>query len=120
MAEAVHRPALHEIEIPLAVVVPQPGAFAFDENGRRPSGDVHECVRGIGVEVHDGLMRGFKSGWRRAARASEACEVAVDALIRRVVVAGAARGGPYGASATSCGRRSGEPWWVCLVRWRAA
>ena len=33
MAEAVHGPALHEVEIALAVVVPQIGAVALDEDG---------------------------------------------------------------------------------------
>src|SRR4051794_40092914 len=39
MAKAVHRPALDEIEVTLAGVVPEVGAFAPDEHGLRARGD---------------------------------------------------------------------------------
>jgi len=56
MAEAVDCPALYEIEIALAIVVPEPRAFAFDEDDWRPGGDLHECARGMGVEVHKSVL----------------------------------------------------------------
>jgi hypothetical protein len=59
MAEAVNRPALHEIEIALAAVVPQIGAVALDEDGRRPGGDVHQCIERMGSVGHVELRSGF-------------------------------------------------------------
>src|SRR5262249_28253934 len=57
MAEAVDRPALHEIKIPSAVVVPEPRALTSDEDGRRPGGNFHKCMRGIAVEGHGRASR---------------------------------------------------------------
>src|SRR5262249_13779600 len=88
MAEAVDRPALHEIKIPLAIVVPQPGAFAFDENRWRPGGNFHECVRGISVDVHDGVFRG--SDWSGPGSGN-----------KKAALRGAARGSTHKASSRS-------------------
>ena len=52
MAEAIDRPALDEIEIALAAVIPQERAFAADEHGRRARGDIHQGVKGMGGDVH--------------------------------------------------------------------
>jgi hypothetical protein len=41
MAEAIDRPALDEIKIALAGVVPQPRALAALEHDRRPRGEFH-------------------------------------------------------------------------------
>ena len=57
MAEAVDGPALHEVEIALAGVVPQIGAFAADEHGRRAGGDVHQRVERMGGVGHVDLLR---------------------------------------------------------------
>jgi hypothetical protein len=51
-------------------VVPEPGAFAFDENRRRSSRNFHECVRGISVEVHEASFVGL--GWWRRSHTSVA------------------------------------------------
>ncbi len=50
VAEAVDGPALHEVEIGLAVLVPQPGAVPLDHHHRRPVGDLHQCAD-IGAHV---------------------------------------------------------------------
>ena len=59
VAEAIDRPALHEIEIALAAVVPEIGAFALDEDGGRPRGDVHQRVERMGSVGHVELLVGF-------------------------------------------------------------
>ena len=51
--ERIDRPALHEIEVLLAVVVPQPGTFALDKNEFGPRGDVHQGLDREIFEVHD-------------------------------------------------------------------
>jgi hypothetical protein len=56
MAEAIHRPALDEIEITLAGVVPQPLTFAFDENGGWARGDLHQRVERMGGVGHVVLL----------------------------------------------------------------
>ena len=53
VAERVHRPALDEVEIALAVAVPEPRARAPDHHGRRPLGDLHDVVE---LFVHDTLL----------------------------------------------------------------
>src|SRR5258708_15401059 len=61
MAEAIDRPALHEVEITLAGVIPQEGAFAPDEHDRRPRRDVHQRVKRVcGIGHVDLLLRGMK------------------------------------------------------------
>jgi hypothetical protein len=59
MAEAIDGPALHEIEIALAAVVPQIGTFAPDEDGGRPCRDVHQRVIRMGGVGHVELLVGF-------------------------------------------------------------
>ena len=75
MAEAIDRPALDEVEIALAAVVPQPRAFAADENGRRPGGDFHQCVKRMRGDVHVELLSGFgmQSGPKRKKAALCGC-----------------------------------------------
>ncbi len=48
MAEAIHRPALHEIQIALAAMVRQPGALAAHEKQIRALGDPHQGISGGG------------------------------------------------------------------------
>ena len=75
MAEAIDGPALHEIEIALAAVVPQVGAFALDEDGGRPRGDVHQRVERMGGVGHVELLCGFggKCGPKRKKAALFGC-----------------------------------------------
>src|ERR1700692_3933905 len=42
VAEAIDRPALHEVEIALAAIIPQKRTFAPDEDGRRTCGDISQ------------------------------------------------------------------------------
>src|SRR6266567_6603747 len=61
MTEAIDRPALDEVEIALAAVVPQPGAFAAHEYGRRARRDLHQRVKRMyGIGHVDLLLRGVK------------------------------------------------------------
>ena len=50
--QAVHRPALHEIQVLAPVLVPQPGAFALDEHHVGPGGDLHQRADRITLETH--------------------------------------------------------------------
>src|SRR5215831_6568144 len=68
MAEAVDRPALHEVEISFTIVVPQPRAFALDKNRRGPGGDFHKRVRGVRVKVHGSLLFSVGSSIRDRTR----------------------------------------------------
>jgi hypothetical protein len=52
MAQAIDRPALHEIEITFASIVPQKGAFAADKDDLRARGDVHQGVERICRDIH--------------------------------------------------------------------
>jgi hypothetical protein len=56
MAEAIHRPALDEIEIALAGGVPQPGALAADEHLFWAGGDVHHRIERMSRVGHVGLL----------------------------------------------------------------
>ncbi len=56
MAEAIHGPALDEIEIALAGCIPKPGAFAPYEYGFGARGDVHQRVEGRGGVGHVELL----------------------------------------------------------------
>ena len=58
MAERVDGPALHEIEIALAGVVPEIGARAADEHHRRASGNLHQRVERMGSVSHVDLLWG--------------------------------------------------------------
>src|SRR6266480_666174 len=61
MTEAIDRPALDEVEIALAAIVPQPGAFAAHEYGRRARRDLHQRVKRMyGIGHVDLLLRGVK------------------------------------------------------------
>src|SRR5262249_41106541 len=42
MAETVDGPALDEVEIALAILIPEPRPGPFDHHGRRPVGDLHD------------------------------------------------------------------------------
>ena len=59
VAEAVHRPALDEVEIALAGVVPEVRAFALHEGGRRTRGDLHQSVERMGSDSHIKLLGVF-------------------------------------------------------------
>ena len=50
--QGVHRPALHEVEIPAAGVVPDPRSLAAHEHERRPGGDLHQRVQREVLEFH--------------------------------------------------------------------
>lgn len=52
VAKAIHGPALHEVEIAFAGIVPQKGAFAADKDGLRARGDVHQGVERICSDIH--------------------------------------------------------------------
>ena len=52
VAEAIDRPALDEIEVALAAVIPQIRAFAAHEHRRRPGSDFHQCVKRMRGDVH--------------------------------------------------------------------
>jgi len=47
MAETVHRPALNEIEIGLAVFIPQPGALAGNEHNGWAARDFHKGIEAM-------------------------------------------------------------------------
>jgi len=70
VAEAIHRPALDEIEIALAGVVPQPGAFAAGEDDARARGDVHQRVEGTGGVGHVELLWRWMKGRRKRKKAA--------------------------------------------------
>jgi hypothetical protein len=52
MAETVHSPSLDKIEIALAAIVPQKGAFAAHEHGPRARGDLHQRIERMGGVGH--------------------------------------------------------------------
>ena len=56
MAERVDGPALHEVEIALARVVPEIGARTADEHHRRASGNLHQRVERMGGVSHVDLL----------------------------------------------------------------
>ena len=56
MAERVDGPALHEVEIALAGVVPEIGARTADEYHRRASGNLHQRVERMGGVSHVDLL----------------------------------------------------------------
>src|SRR5690242_18587885 len=60
VTETVHRPALDEIEIALARIVPEVGAFASDEHGLGTRGEVHQGVEWMGSLEHGGLLWGLR------------------------------------------------------------
>src|SRR5712692_4968851 len=74
MAEAVHGPALHEIEVLLAVAVPEPRSLALYHDERRASGDLHDLpqviAHALGPPFPDAAAYGplwisiSRSGWR--------------------------------------------------------
>src|SRR5262249_31659978 len=77
VAETVHGPALHEVEIRLAVVIGEPGAPAAHEDVRGTIGDVHQRPeRELGDRrgAHSATLYGCswrtstrRSGWRPSA-----------------------------------------------------
>jgi hypothetical protein len=57
MAEAVHRPALHPVEVALAGVVIEIRASATDKDQVRAGRDGHQTVVGeVGLGLHEGLL----------------------------------------------------------------
>src|SRR5690606_30592636 len=52
MAQAVHRPALHKVQVPLAVVVFKPGTLPAHEHQFGPRGDVHKGVHASLIKFH--------------------------------------------------------------------
>src|SRR5258708_10296890 len=76
MAEAIDRPALHEIEIALAFVIPQIRAFAFDEDGLRARGDVHQRMIRLGSVGHvETPAVGWEGGPKRKKAAPFGCGI---------------------------------------------
>jgi hypothetical protein len=67
MAQAIDRPALNEIEIALASVIPQKSAFAPDEDGRRTRGNVHQRVKRM-CGIDHVKLPGMKKAGRNARR----------------------------------------------------
>ncbi len=85
VAQAIHRPALHEIEVALAFVIPKPGALAADENERRPGRDVHQRLRGKISEFHDSILGLIQPENQKAA---EFCGLVVTSGSSMVTVVG--------------------------------